>query len=385
MYSISKVGIKKTNISIFLFQTGLLLRFFFIVLEEKFIIVDLIFYFLFFIAFIVVNKFNKKNIIIICFLFVWSMVFPSSDKRTLFFIFVMCYFLLDRVDVKQYCVITILQFVFLCLVILFSVVSGLNRNVYYTDFDRTRSLNLGFKNPNTGSLYFYGFFLCLIILVTKTFKKKHYLFLLLLNFFLNFLISHLTNSRGAVACSLAIIVFFIFLKPLCKSKILIFCMKIMPLFLLVIQIFLCRYLKQYTVLDIFLTGRLSLYNDLISKSTPIDYIFGNANIITQNKITVDNAYFRLLYSGGIPCFILFQVLYARAVDFYVINRRYFELSIILGFIVYGIIESVFTNVIVFTIIVFWVLIFYPQKFYISENKIPNFFGRKYLRLTPCVR
>lgn len=373
--------VNKSNISIFLFQLGLLLRFYFITLDKTSLVVDLFFYILFLSALVIQWKFSLKNLCLISFLFCWSLIFSSSDKRTLFFLFVMCYFFIENANLKDFYKITIFLFFVLCLIICCGIFLGINQDIYFVDYDGTKSLNLGFKNPNTAAMYFYGFSICLVFLIKKSFKSVKNIFLILLIISINLLISFITNSRGAMVCSIFICLCYFLIKKLIKSKVITFFMLFAPTIILIIQIVFCLSLKKYAIIDIFLTGRLSLYNQLITNSSIVDYIFGNANIITKNELVIDNAYFRLLYAGGIPCFVLFQILYFRAIKVYLAKNKNLELCVILSFIVYGIIESIFTNITVFTVLVFWTLIFDPQISYKKSYKIQNFLKIKYFFYT----
>ena len=66
--------------------------------------------------------------------------------------------------------------------------------------------------------------------------------------------------------------------------------------------------------------------------------------------------FSLIFSGGIVSFIIFLKVYVRFIKNSFEQKDCFLLSVIVTYLCYGIMESVFTNILLFPNLVIWILI-----------------------------
>jgi len=164
-----------------------------------------------------------------------------------------------------------------------------------------------------------------------------------------------TGCKTLIICTV-LLYFSNFLIKHIHFKIVKFFCIIFPVLVTLLLSFLALNVKKFLFVDLFLTGRLSLYNSLFSRSNFLGVFLGNSRLITENEITLDSAYFSLIFSGGIVSFIIFLKIYARFVKNSFEQKDWFLLSVIVTYLCYGIMESVFTNILLFPNLVIWILI-----------------------------
>lgn len=348
----NKHSVKRADISLFIIELGFALKIITILtFDSANIVCDLMFYFCFFIALLNLAKYKRNQLSFFVLAVLYSLVYFSSARRNLFLLFVICAFILNSCNFRNSLKTTFCTAFAVFLVISVIATFGTANNLWYKDFDGTLYYNFGFKNPNTFAMFFFSSMICFLLLFRKQFGK----IIDLIFIALSALVFVVTGCKTLIICTVLLYFSNFLIKHIYFKIVKFFCI-IFPVLVTLLLSFLALHVKKFLFIDLFLTGRLSLYNSLFSHSNFWDVVLGNSSLITENEITLDSAYFSLIFSGGIVSFIIFLKVYVRFIKNSFEQKAWFLLSVIVTYLCYGIMESVFTNILLFPNLVIWILI-----------------------------
>ena len=349
---LNKYSVKRADISLFIIELGFALKIITILtFDSTNIVCDLLFYFCFFIALVNLAKYKRNQLSFFVLAVLYSLVYFSSARRNLFLLFVICAFILSSCNYRNSLKTTFCTAFAAFFIISIIAAFGAASNLWFKDFDGNLYYTFGFKNPNTFAMFFFSSMICFLLLFRKQFGK----IIDLIFIALSALVFVITGCKTLIICTV-LLYFSNFLIKHIHFKIVKFFCILFPLLVTLLLSFLALHVKKFLFVDLFLTGRLSLYNSLFSHSNLPGIILGNSRLITKNSITLDSAYFSLIFSGGIVSFIIFLKLYANFVKNSFERNDWFLLSVIVTYLCYGIMESVFTNILLFPNLVLWILI-----------------------------
>lgn len=351
-----KYSVKRADISLFILQIGFILKIITILtFDTKNIACDLFFYFLFFCSFLYLKKYNLKQLRFSIFAFVYLLVYFSSERRNFFLLFMIVSYILISCSKKNFLKTTLLTSIVVFIVICLLISSGKVINLYFRDYDGSIYYNFGFKNPNIFALFFFGFMVCCLLLFRKLLRN----IIDIIFIFLSILVFKYTGCKTLIICTILLYTSYFFLKNI-NGKVIKFLCIVLPVLITTMLIYFTLNLNKFVLIDVFLTGRLSLYSSLFSHANFLDIVFGNSHLITVNDITLDNAYFMMIFSGGLISFFIFFKLYMRFITQAFKCKDWFSVAIIISYLCYGIMESVFTNILLYTNLVFWFVILHKN-------------------------
>lgn len=339
-------------------------------LDSPNIICDLFFYFCFLVSLLILKVYSFKQIVFFVLAALYSLIYFSSEKRNLFLLFVIASFILISCSYRNFLKTTLMLSIITFLLVSFLVLAGEAKNLWFKDFDGSLFYNFGFNNPNTFSMFFFSSTMCFLLLFRKSIGK----IIDIVFIFLSFLVFKITGCNTLIVCTFLLYIVYFLIKHIHFKFVMYFCL-MLPVLVTLILTYLALNVKNFLFIDVFLTGRLSLYNTLFSHSNFFGVIFGNPYFITTNKITLDNAYFGLIFIGGIISFLIFLHFYFKFVKSSFENKRWFPLSIVITYLFYGIMESVFTNILLFPNFVFWILILNIKP--LKQKRKMSFLNRRY--------
>ena len=219
-----------------------------------------------------------------------------------------------------------------------------------TIFDDRVRYDYGMGNPNTFALFVYSFFINLYLYMGKDNKLN-----LLLIALIAWKVSSYTGSRTFLI-SVVVLLFFRCLSGLCERWPRLFRLGLIvaPLFIYCFIFYFALNYASYPAVNILFSGRLDLYNRLLTSVSSTSYLFGTSLI---NEITIDSSYLHILFEGGILSFLIFILLYINLVV--KVNSK--ELSIIfpllMSLLMFSLTESVLAFVLIYGNMILWVLMY----------------------------
>lgn len=195
---------------------------------------------------------------------------------------------------------------------------------------------MGFSNPNILSLYLYAIMLTMYVVWSQ--KKIYFAYVIML------LIAYLTyaysGSRTTALGVIAIIITGVSINLLPKSIVRSsFMLYLLPIILISATFYYCIHYKDYFILDVIFSGRLSVIGKILNQLSPTQYIMG---FPWPSEEPQDNAFITILASGGIMGFWVYFYLYRR----YVRVVKYvgiWSLPIIVSVLLSGLTEYVFVG------------------------------------------
>lgn len=325
------------------------------------IICDLFFYFCFLVSLLILKKYTHKQIVFFVLAALYSLIYFSSEKRNLFLLFVIASFILVSSNTRNFYKTTFTLSVITFLLVSFLVAAGEAEKLWFKDFDGSIFYNFGFNNPNTFSMFFFSSMICFLLLFRKPLGK----IVDIIFIFISFLVFKITGCKTLIICTVLLYFVLFVIRHIHLKFVMYFCY-MLPILITFLLTYLAINVKKFLFVDVFLTGRLSLYNTLFLHSDFLGVIFGNSILITDNEITLDSAYFGLIFIGGIVSFLVFLYLYFNFIKSSFENKNWFEFSVVITYLAYGVMESVFTNILLFPNLVFWLLILHIEP--IQKNK-----------------
>lgn len=276
------------------------------------------------------------------------LLIPSS-----FFTFLIMYIMMgsNRYSLRSFCYFNLVsQLLILTIVfflIQFEILSVESISYQVGDILRVRS-DGGFGNPNIFSLFMFYFIGMIYLLI-----RQSYLRLISITV-LGVIVYLYTDSNTFLASIFSLLIFhiglqtkggrYILRKPMLYT---------IPGILIAITLYFSYKVQQYPLLDLIFSGRFSYGNILLSKINIKDWIIGTPLVST---ITIDNAYFHLIFTSGLYWIILFYTLYIKAV-----KRASPEFIDAFPFLVaslfYGLGETSFAGISLSSGFIVWILLF----------------------------
>lgn len=339
-------------------------------LNSSNIICDLIFYFCFLVSLLILNRYSFKQIGLFILAALYSLIYFSSEKRNLFLLFVIASFILISCNYRNFLKVTLKLSEITFLLVTLLVAAGEVKKLWFKDFDGSVFYNFGFNNPNTFAMFFFSSMMCFLLLFRKSIGKLIDIIFIAASLF----VFKTTGCNTLIICTFLLYIVYFLVKHIHFKIVMYFCL-ILPILITCVLTYLALNVDKFLFIDVFMTGRLSLYNTLFSHSNFMGILFGNSSLITSNEITLDSAYFGLIFIGGIISFLVFLYFYFKFVKSSFENRQWFPLSIVITYLSYGIMESVFTNILIFPNFVFWILLLHIKP--LKQKRKMFFLNRRY--------
>lgn len=208
----------------------------------------------------------------------------------------------------------------------------------------------GMGNPNTFALFVYSFFINLYLYKGR--DSKICLFLIAL------IAWNVYSYTGSRTFFISVVVL---LLCACISKLCVYWPNLFKFGLIVTPVLIYCFIfyfslnyTSYPEVNFIFSGRLELYNSLLSSVSLGNYLLGTGQI---NEITIDNSYLHILFEGGILSLFVFFFLYSNLV----IKINGESLSVIfpvlMSIFMYGLTESVLTFVLIYGNMILWILMY----------------------------
>jgi len=358
--------------NIFHYSYLLLLTSFFVrllnngILQQENVYFSLLSYSLIVISFVVQIRacIKYKNIIYILFiLFVFLMVQPTTFRAS--FLVIMYTLYISKNCNFKYVITTTLLFSMVSIFAIFCFINmGLaENNAWRTVAGRGHRYDLGFNNPNAAPLFLGGILMLMAYAIKlRTDKKSAQLFFIISASLVVYLVFYATGSRTLVASWIIFCLTIIF-KRIFINSISIAIIRIFPIFIFVLFFLLAVNIENNVVrtVDQFLSYRIRLYGFFFSHFSIIDMIFGNAQLVTtlmeEERAPLDSAYMLLFFThGGIVYLLFYFVIYRRGINYFISNKDYLAISILIFFLVFAMAEAIFMGVTYFPNLFFWILL-----------------------------
>jgi O-antigen ligase len=169
-----------------------------------------------------------------------------------------------------------------------------------------------FLSPNVlGIICFLG--ICTSLLISYMFpRKRHYLLFLPLYYGL----IHMSGSRTAAYCALALIVLFIFKNHTFRIARLLNNVPMIIITVAAVTLYLVRMLNSSDMLNSLnemLSGRIAIWTDLMKENTAIEYWIGQGLLNTD--VARDNYYISVLMDTGLAGLGIFLILLLYSLSF----------------------------------------------------------------------
>lgn len=233
---------------------------------------------------------------------------------------------------------------FFLLLILLNVVLGyLPEKVFYVPKTDSIVYSLGFSHPNIFSLYAYALLLSIYLL----FKNSFFLNVLLL--ISSWEIYKYSGSRTCLIglCVLCCSDILLKLKLKCLlHDCIIICL---PIFYIVITLFLLFNYQDYPLLDIILSGRLSIMGNCFSNVGLKEWILG---FPVSSDMPCDSAYFTIFSYGGFFLLLYYLKVLTKSVKFLPMNKKRL---VLISILTSGLTEYVFVGLNMISIILLCLL------------------------------
>lgn len=220
--------------------------------------------------------------------------------------------------------------------------------------------DFGYGHPNAATLYYWGLFIS-ILLYCYVSKYRNFIWILLGFLFLVSVYLYVeTDSRSFIFAVISFILVLCYfnlrskLKPDYKIGYSRYVLYALPIVFAVLTIYFAINVNDYPVLNILLSKRLTLYNQLLEGLTPLQYLLGTTAF---DYIIVDNSYLHLLFEAGLLVFAYFVWLWFFAVKNMVKQQNFILIAVFISFLVYGLMESLLLFNVIIGNNVFWVLLY----------------------------
>ena len=107
-------------------------------------------------------------------------------------------------------------------------------------------------------------------------------------------------------------------------------------------------------MDLIFSGRLDLYDSLLSSVSLSNYLFGTELI---NEITIDSSYLHILFEGGILSLLIFLLLYSNLIIKIDSKDLATIFPVLMSVLMFGLTESVLTFVLLYGNMIIWILMY----------------------------
>ena len=277
--------------------------------------------------------FNKIERIFLLIPFLCLLIFINKQILGTIDIIVMCLILKDRSITKLSRSYIYILFIFIP-VWLFLLSNGFIVSDRWFDPNKGGEFyDYGFASPN--GLGIFGFNIVATLFLSS--KRKYSLTLIFILLIINQIFYVLSNCRTAWIGGIVLIFCTIINRFYGFNKLTKYPLAILPIIISVILIYLAKHLYQYQLIDILLSGRLSIYNSILSQMTLKNWIFG----ITLPSGPMDGSYMMLLFTGGIITLLFYFYLnYRMMIKRFSLIKYY--LPFILAIMACGVEETTFS-------------------------------------------
>lgn len=208
----------------------------------------------------------------------------------------------------------------------------------------------GMGNPNTFALFVYSFFINLYLY--KGNDSKIYLFLIAL---ISWKVYSYTGSRTFLI-SVVLLLLCCCIRRLCEHwpRLFKFGLLVAPILTYCFIFYFTLNYTLYPEMDLIFSGRLDLYDSLLSSVSLSNYLFGTELI---NEITIDSSYLHILFEGGILSLLIFFLLYSNLIIKIDSKDLATIFPVLMSVLMFGLTESVLTFVLLYGNMIIWVLMY----------------------------
>lgn len=360
---INRPRIYRTGLILFLIMFVHLKFFVQIILDMNVVLFDILLYVLLLAC--IDYRHIRYSLLVLLPIAMVSLLNPAA--RNIFVIFLLTY-IISNLPFK-----TILRYNIISQILVFLLASiclylGITQSVLFqqTVLDSRIRYDYGMGNPNTFALFTYSAIINMYLYYGI--RNKYVMWIILM---VTLAVAEYTGSRTFLVAVIMLLLFNFMRGRLIKwnklSKVTMF---VMPIILFAVIFYFSINYVQYPAVNLLFTGRLELYNSLIS-SVPITQLVIGSPLI--NEMTIDNSYLHIIYEGGVIPFAIFLYLYYNSI----FKSSASDISILLPLFVsvfmVGLTESVLTFTLIFGNMIIWVIMY---KIYLGESlstmlKIPR--------------
>lgn len=224
---------------------------------------------------------------------------------------------------------------------------------------RIRS-DFGYGHPNTAMTYYWGLFVS-ILLYCYLSRYRHFIWLLLGGLLLVSAYFYMeTDSRSflfaVIVFSLVLIYYhlrqrFVNDYHIGYSRYILYTL---PVLFTLLSLYFGIFADEYPKINILFSTRPALYNELLQGLSPLQYLFGTSAF---DRIVIDSTYMHLLFEAGVLLFVYFVWLYYFAMKNMVKQQNFIVIAVMVGFLVYGLMESLLLFCVIIGNNLFWVLMY----------------------------
>lgn len=241
----------------------------------------------------------------------------------------------------------------------------------YSDFFsliRFRS-DFGYTHPNIAMIYYWGLFVSVILYCYLSRYRNFIWVLLSLIFLLSIYLYLETDSRSfliAVVSFIVVFLYYNFRQRLVKNYKIGYSgylLLALPLIFTALTIYFGIKAGDYPKINILLSTRPALYHEFLVGLKPIQLLLGTSAF---DNIIIDSTYLHLLFEAGVLLFVYFIWLYYWAMKNMIRQQNIVLISIMVSFLVYGLMESLLLFCVILGNNLFWILL-YRYRYSIDEN------------------
>lgn len=246
---------------------------------------------------------------------------------------------------------------------------GHNQVTKWMTGSRRVRMTFGFSHPNEAALYYYGFIVCIMILLFFSKLRKIYPVIPILLLPLILYIYNKTQTRSFLIGIVILYMtyyyynFRLLLNNEYRIKYSGYFFRWSFLFLTIATLVLPFFKSHLKLLDKVLSYRLSFFYDLYQRAGLKGFFFGT-DAFDQKRVIVDSSFVRIIFEGGVWFALLFLFIYWKASKHIVKANHYFIIAVVLSFLAYGTMESILVyNMIISNNLIWMILAFY----YFGQN------------------
>ncbi len=330
------------------------------------------------IAFIVIcnTKYEKKEIAYIIFFGILMGIIYINSNILYLVTNIIALTLLKDIELNKILTKMFYFKIGLIAILIISLLLGIvhNETIYrIVDNEKDSIRNcLGFVHPNTAFWNFFTVIALYIYYRRKSINIFDYLFVLIVSG----IMYKLTDCRAGIYCIFILLILtfisnnytkifdFFFIK-----KCIIFSFPIFTVFSILPSLLYSKInIGLFDVLDKIMSSRIYL-GSVLYKQYPISLLGSYIELVTDtSRLTIDNGYVYMSVAFGLVFMITVSVLYIKLFKKLYEDKNYIEISLILVFLIYCMVEKVYFNVFTNFTIAFFAYLLYNNK---SMRYIPN--------------
>jgi len=288
------------------------------------------------------EKYNKKELLIMVLLISLGLINFVFGKSTKFLFTAITLCGTKNIDIKKtikYVLITrIITFLLMISLSYFDIIP-MNYLDFYRDGEFFKRASFGYGHPNTA----HNNFALIVFLLLYCYQEKMNLLKLIIMGFLNYSLYQFTYSRtGFLIISISLFLFIILKKMDIFKKNIFKISKYSYIILLIFTIITSNLYGKYEFmnkLNELFTGRI-YYNHYLFEKFNIPLI-GSSKYLSY--VTIDNGFVSMLFEGGIIIFIVISYFLFKTISKLSMKNKYYEVFLILMFIIYSLTESNFLS------------------------------------------